>query len=125
MWRKGKIAEFMRYCFVGGIAAAIHYAVYYILQFYMNVNLAYTIGYAVSLTVNFFLTSYVTFRAAPSLKRAFGFGGSHLLNYLNHIWLFNLFLYLGLSRAIAPIAVLAIVVPVNFVFLRWVFKRAK
>lgn len=96
MWRKGKIAEFMRYCFVGGIAAAIHYAVYYILQFYMNVNLAYTIGYAVSLTVNFFLTSYVTFRAAPSLKRAFGFGGSHLLNYLNHIWLFNLFFISGL-----------------------------
>src|SRR3712207_8677676 len=28
-------------------------------SFYMNVNLAYNIGYAVSLTVNFFLTSYV------------------------------------------------------------------
>ena len=51
MWRKGKIAEFMRYCFVGGIAAAIHYAVYYILQFYMKVNLDYTIGYALTLTV--------------------------------------------------------------------------
>ena len=55
-----------------------------------NLNIAYTIGYVTSFICNFFLTSYFTFRSNPSLKRALGFGGSHLVNYLIHMGLFKL-----------------------------------
>lgn len=118
-----KILEFARFCTVGAIAAGIHYGIYYFLQQYINLNIAYTIGYGVSFICNFFLTSYLTFRSGPSFKKAMGFSGSHLLNYLNHMLLFNLFLYMGVSKEIAPIFVLAIVVPINFLLLRWVFKH--
>lgn len=120
---KEKILEFVRFCTVGVIAAAIHYGIYYLLQRYINLNIAYTIGYIFSFICNFFLTSYLTFRSKPSLKKAIGFGGSHILNYVNHMLLFNLFLYMGISKEMAPIVVLAIVVPINFLLLRWVFKH--
>lgn len=82
---KSKRYQFIRYCTVGTLAAGIHYGVYYLLQEYemTNLNIAYTIGYVTSFICNFFLTSYFTFRSNPSLKRALGFGGSHLVNYLN------------------------------------------
>ena len=81
---KSKRYQFIRYCTVGTLAAGIHYGVYYLLQEYemTNLNIAYTIGYVTSFICNFFLTSYFTFRSNPSLKRALGFGGSHLVNYL-------------------------------------------
>ena len=88
-------------------------------------NMAYTIGYATSFICNFFMTSYFTFRSNPSLKKALGFGGSHLVNYLIHMGLFNLFLFLDVNQEIAPLFVLAVAVPVNFVMLRFVFKHKK
>lgn len=120
---KDKIYEFLRFCTVGTIAAGLHYGIYCLLQRYIEVNIAYTIGYLLSLICNFFLTSYITFRKSPSAKKAAGFGFSHLVNYLLHILLFNAFLQIGIPRLMAPIFVLMIAVPTNFVLLRWVFKH--
>ena len=117
-----KLYEFVRFCVVGTVAAAIHYGVYYLLQMHINVNIAYTLGYAISLVCNFFMTSYLTFRTNPSKKKAFGFGLGHLFNYFLHMGLFNLYLYWGISKELAPVLVLAIAVPVNFLVLRFVFK---
>ena len=124
---KSKRYQFIRYCTVGSLAAGIHYGVYFVLQEYELVNLysAYTIGYATSFICNFFMTSYFTFRSNPSLKKALVFGGSHLVNYLIHMGLFNLFLFLDVNQEIAPLFVLAVAVPVNFVMLRFVFKHKK
>ena len=124
---KSKRYQFIRYCTVGSLAAGIHYGVYFVLQEYelVNLNIAYTIGYATSFICNFFMTSYFTFRSNTSLKKALGFGGSHLVNYLIHMGLFNLFLSLDVNQEIAPLFVLAVAVPVNFVMLRFVFKHKK
>lgn len=124
---KSKRYQFIRYCTVGSLAAGIHYGVYFVLQEYelVNLNIAYTIGYATSFICNFFMTSYFTFRSNPSLKKALGFGGSHLVNYLIHMGLLNLFLFLDVNQEIAPLFVLAVAVPVNFVMLRFVFKHKK
>lgn len=123
--KKDKVYEFMRFCIVGTIAASIHYGIYYVLQKYIEVNIAYTAGYVLSLICNFFLTSYITFRSTPSAGKAAGFGASHLVNYLLHIFLFNAFLYVGVPRLVAPIFVLMIAVPTNFILLRLVFKYKK
>ncbi len=120
-----KLLEFVRFCVVGVIAAGMHYGIYWVLQRYIPLNIAYTVGYLVSFVANFFLTAALTFRSAPSVKKAIGFGGSHLVNYLNHIVLFNLFLHLGVSKALAPLLVLCIAVPVNFLLVRLVFKSNK
>ena len=82
MDKKETFGQIVRFGIVGTTAAAIHYGVYWLLQHFIEVNIAYTV-------------------------------------------LFNFFLWLGLSRAVAPLAVLAIAVPANFIMVRFVFKHFK
>ena len=123
MKTKPLVKEFIRFGVVGVLATALHYGIYYFLQSFINVNVAYTTGYVISFIVNFYLTSYFTFGTTPSWKKLVGMGGAHLVNYLLHIILLNVFLYLGVSKAWAP--VFAIAIPVNFLFVRFVFKHKK
>lgn len=118
-----RFPEFIRFVIVGVLATALHYGIYFLLQRFVNVNIAYTLGYALSFIANFYLTAYFTFGKKPSWSKALGFGGVHLFNYLLHIGLLNTFLWLGLSKTLAPIPVFAIAIPVNFLLVRFVFKR--
>ena len=56
-------------------------------------------------------------------RNGIGFGGAHLFNYCLHIVLLNFFLWVGLSRELAPLGVYAIAVPTNFFVVRFVFKH--
>ena len=107
MKTKPLVKEFIRFGVVGVLATALHYGIYYFLQSFINVNVAYTTGYVISFIVNFYLTSYFTFGTTPSWKKLVGMGGAHLVNYLLHIILLNVFLYLGVSKAWAPVPVFA------------------
>lgn len=118
-----QLPEFIRFVLVGTFATALHYGLYFLLQRIINVNIAYTLGYALSFITNFYLTARFTFGKKPSWGKAFGFGGAHLVNYLLHIVLLNLALWVGISQTLAPIPVFAIAIPINFLLVRFVFKR--
>lgn len=113
----------IRFAIVGGLATAIHYGVYLLLQLWIWPWLAYTLGYAFSFVVNYMLTNYFTFRTRPSAKNGAGFVFSHVVNYGLHIGLLELFLYVGVPNEWAPIPVFAIVIPVNFFLLRYFFVK--
>lgn len=121
------LSEIIRFGMVGALATALHYGIYYLLWRYagFNENIAYTVGYALSFVANFYLSAYFTFRSRPSWKRAGGFGGAHLVNYLLHICLLNLFLWLGIPEEWAPLPVFSIAIPVNFLLVRLVFKSRR
>lgn len=125
MIKKEIIREAMRFGIVGIAATALHYGIYYLLQPCINVNIAYTTGYVLSFIANFYLTSYFTFDTKPSWKKLMGMGGAHIINYLLHIALLNVFLFMGITKAWAPIPVFAIAIPVNFLLVRFVFKHKK
>lgn len=122
MKRLKQLPEFVRFVMVGIFATALHYGLYFVLQRVINVNIAYTLGYALSFIANFYLTAYFTFGRKPSWRKAFGFGGAHLCSYLLHMGLLNLSLD-GIPKPLAPIPVFAIAIPVNFLLVRFVFKR--
>lgn len=115
--------EIVRFGIVGVIATAIHYGVYLLCSLVMPVNIAYTIGWIVSLGCNFFLSARFTFRKDMSVYRAGGFIGSHVVNYLMHMGLFNLFLWMGIGPVYAPLLVYAVVIPINFILVRFVFTK--
>lgn len=117
------LLEFIRFALVGILATALHYGLYYLLQTLINVNIAYATGYLLSFIVNFYLTAYFTFGTRPSWKKAVGFSGAHLVNFLIHMLLLNLFLWAGISQTWAPLPVFAIAIPVNFILIRFVFKH--
>lgn len=115
--------ELIRFGIVGVVATAIHYGVYWLLMHWIQVTIAYSIGYVVSFFGNFLLTSYFTFRKPATVKKGLGFGVAHGVNYLLHVFFLHLFLWLGVSKSMAPIPVFAIVIPINFLLVRCVFKK--
>ena len=121
--RKDIGSEFVRFAVVGVTATGVHYAVYWLLQHVLNVNVAYTAGYLAGFVLNFYLTARFTFRTRPSWTKLFGMGAAHAVNYGLHLALLNLFLWVGLSNERAPLPVFAIAVPMNFLLVRFVFKR--
>ena len=125
MNKRKVIGEIIRFGLVGGLCTVLHYALYYLLQRYIDVNIAYTMGYVLSFIANFYLTARFTFGTAPSWRRLFGMGGAHAVNYVLHIVLLNLFLGMGVPQAWAPLPVFAIAIPVNFILVRFVFKNKR
>lgn len=123
IFSKETVNQLIRFGLVGVFATLFHYFIYWILQHWINVNVAYTIGYALSFICNFFLTSYFTFKKEATVKRGIGFSGAHLFNYLFQMVLLNIFISIGLSNTLAPIPVYMIAVPVNFIIIKKVFKK--
>lgn len=109
----------------------------------LTLTITYSIGYIVSFIGNYILSLKWTFRTEGSVKKGLGFAFSHAVNYGMHIGLLNLFLYLGVGgltvrclqavvpwlvemfpilghgEDIVPFAVYVIVVPVNFLLVRF------
>lgn len=115
----------MRFGVTGVISSLIHYAVYCVVIRWMGAATSYTIGYLVGLICNYVLTTFFTFQRHPSLCNALGFVSSHIINYILEIALLELFLWCGASELLAPVWVMIIVVPVNFLLLRYVFVNTK
>lgn len=120
-----RVMQFIRFCIIGTCAAAVHYGIYFLLQYWINLNIAYTAGYVISFVGNYFLTNYFTFRTRPSWGKFIGFAGSHGLNYLLHIILFNIFLWAGVHKLIAPPLVMLVAMLAQFSVLRIVFTWNK
>jgi len=115
--------EFIRFIIVGLLATALHYGIYRLLILFIPTNPAYATGYILSFLFNFFLSSHFTFKKKPTVKKGLGFGLSHLVNFTLQMVLLNVFLFLGLSEAWAPIPVYCICVPVNFLLVKYVFSK--
>ena len=116
------LREAIRFCIVGVLATIVHYGIYLLLKGVINVSVAYTIGYVISFIGNFVLTNVYTFKTQATAKKGIGFVICHVINYLLHIGLLNVFIWMGVPSSIAPISVYCIVVPVNFLLVRKVVK---
>lgn len=117
--------EIIRFCIVGTLATGIHYGIYLLLKQFILVWLAYSIGYAISFVFNFYLTSVFTFKEKATVRKGIGFIFSHLVNYILHILFLSLFIWMGVAEDYAPILVYMIVIPINFLLVRFVFKSKK
>lgn len=117
--------EMMRFVVVGVAATAIHYGVYFVLRYGIDAHVAYAVGYFVSFVFNYVMSARFTFKKTASVKNGVGFGLAHVCNFLLQMGLLSLFLWLGVSEAIAPLPVYCIAVPVNFMMVRLVFRKLK
>lgn len=121
--RKQDLGEIIRFAIVGMTATAIQYGVYFLLLTYLNETLANTVGYLVSFVCNFIMTTYFTFQVKPDKKKAGGFALSHLVNWTLQSVFLNIFLWLGVPKEWAPLPMFAVCVPINFLLVRYFFKR--
>ena len=121
--QREKLGEVLRFGVVGVLATLIQYAVYWVLIHWLNPSLSMTIGYIISFAFNFLASTRYTFRVKANARRGAGFALSHGVNWLLQMLTLNLFLWLGVSKQWAPIPMFCICVPVNFLLVRFFFKR--
>jgi len=122
---KTLMREAMRFAIVGVGATAVHYGIYLALQFFINASIAFAVGYFISFLFNYILSARFTFKRTTTKRNGIGFCLAHAFNFLLQLGLLNLFLWLGISKSIAPLPVYCIAVPVNFLVVRFVFKGRK
>ena len=131
MDKKIILIEFVKFGVVGTIATGLHYLIYFLLSKFVFIdtkiytNIAYAIGYLISWFFNLYATAYFTFKTNLSVKKGVGFAVSHGVNFILHIVLLNLLLWLSINKLIAPVIVYCIVIPINFLLVRTVFKNIK
>ena len=118
-----RLGEMIRFGVVGVIATLIQFAVYWLLIRWLNPSVSMTIGYGVSLVFNYLASTYFTFRVKASARRGAGFLFSHGVNYLLQMVTLNFFLWLGVSKELAPIPMFCVCVPMNFLLVRFFLKR--
>ena len=70
-----QIPEFLRFVMVGLFATGLHYGIYFVLQKFIQVNVAYTLGYVLSFVANFYLTAYFTFGQPLPGRKLLASGG--------------------------------------------------
>lgn len=120
------IFQFFRFGIVGFIATIISYTIYIILEkIGLQYNIAYTLGYIISFCFNYIASTYFTFRTNINAKKGLKFTFAHGFNYLLQMILLNIFIYIGISKALSPIFVYAISIPVNFLIVRVALKDKK
>lgn len=115
--------EVVRFGLVGVFATAFHYGLYLLLRLVILADVAYALGYFISFVANFYLTARFTFGTAPSWRKFWGMSGAHGVNFLLHLGLFRLFRYAGIPEVYVPFPVYAVAIPVNFLLVRFVFKK--
>ena len=120
---KNKFGEIVRFIIVGSSAAAIQYATYLLLIYWLQPLIANTIAYLISFTFNYIASTHYTFRVKSTTKRGAGFVFSHIINYLLQSGCLKLFLWLGFSKQIALIPMFAICVPINFLLVRFFLRK--
>lgn len=113
----------------------------------LGITLTYAAGYAVSFVANYVVSLRWTFKTRGSVSKGLGFAFSHLVNAGLHLlllnffraigtgdalsmlliwltpWLVDLLPVLGRPESLLPLPVYVIVVPVNFLMVRFFLKR--
>lgn len=122
---KADFWRFVRFGITGCLAEGVHYGVYLLALLWLNPGVSYTIGYLVAMVFNYIMTTFFTFRRRPSGGNIAGFAASHALNYSLELGLLYAGMWLGLCEHWAGLVAMTVVVPINFLILRFVFIRKK
>ena len=121
--QRQKLGEVVRFGIVGVLATLLQYAIYTVLLLWCSPSLSMTVGYILSFIFNFIASTRFTFKVETNARHGAGFALSHVVNYLLQMATLNFFLWIGVSKTLAPIPMFCICVPVNFVLVRFYLKK--
>ena len=121
--QRQKLGEVVRFGIVGVLATLLQYAIYTVLLLWCSPSLSMTVGYILSFIFNFIASTRFTFKVETNARHGAGFALSHVVNYLLQMATLNFFLWIGVSKTLAPIPMFCICVPVIFVLVRFFLKK--
>ena len=129
-----KYRSAVRFVLVGALGTGLQYGIYYLLlgvfqtkwpEIALLTSLAFTVGYVIEMVVNYFLTSFYTFKKRPSWKNAGGFLFGRALNYGIQLLLLNVLIWLHMSEEWAGIVAIMLESVINYFVLRPFYKDKK
>lgn len=124
------ILQFISFGIVGASNTVISFGVYYLLLWlHVDYRIASTAGFLLSVANAWFWSSHFVFRPRAggghthkknTIMKIYGaYGVTYLLNMGLLMWLVSI----GVSKLIAPILILFVTMPLNFLFNKfWVFR---
>ena len=128
-----KYRSAVRFVLVGALGTGVQYGIYYLLlmifQHYwpevsVLTSVAFTVGFVIEMVLNYFLTSFYTFKKSPSWKNAGGFLVGRAINYGVQILFLNILIWLSMSEEIAGIVAIILAGIINY-FMLVPFFRTK
>ena len=121
--KENTIGEIVRFCTTGVVSTVASYFFYYVLLRWLNPTLSFTVSYLIAMFINYLMTTAFTFKVKANKKNAIGFVISNAINYGLCALFLNIFIWVGISKKLAPIPMYAVCVPINFLIVRSVMKK--
>lgn len=114
---------FPRYLIAGALNTGLTYLLYLGLLFLMPYIWAYSLTYVAGIASGYMLNARWVFKQAPNLRTAAVYPLSYGFNYLLGVaMLWFLVETLNLPKEIAPLVVVALSVPIIYIFTKTIFK---
>ena len=121
--------QFIRFCIVGLFCFIIDNSVFMLMrgQFGLSRDAAHASGFLISLSINYLLTIYWTFRTNYSVQNVVGIVGAHLFNFVVvRRGLLSLFVtQFGMNETFAYPTMVLISAVINYLVIRTVVKYTR
>ena len=118
-------SEFAKFCIVGVICTIIDASVFYETHETIGYRMAMVLGFVVSISVNYLLNIFWSFRVKPSVKNALGTISAHCFNIfvvrMCLMWLFVDCILLPDSVAYIPTLMISTIT--NFLVIHYVVHK--
>lgn len=119
--------EFMAFLIIGGINTVNGVVFAYLYSIFLAVNTAFILGYLTSLTISYFLNSFIAFNEKLALPKYLKFCISYIPNFaIQNSVVLIFYNFLGWHKLAAFILAAVIGVPVTFLLIKfYAFGRGK
>ncbi|QXI21348.1 GtrA family protein [Pseudomonas iranensis] len=118
--------KFVRFLLTGGLNTALTYILYLALLSFLPYIWSYSISYVCGIFLAFLLSRFFVFKEHQGLKSALLFPFVYLAQYILGVFIVWLWVKkLSLPDYLAPLAAIALTLPLTFVLSRLVFVKGR
>jgi putative flippase GtrA len=112
--------EFARYVFFGCVNTVLTYLIYLVCLRFMTYRAAYTVTFVCGIFISYFFNTQFVFKKELRMMKALQFGFIYLMQYFVGLGLLSILVeVVHLSKLVAPVLLIFLIVPTNY----WLNRR--
>ena len=123
-WLQSRVRPMWHFILVGAVNTGGTYAIYVIADQFVRFEIAYTISFACGVLFSLVATSGFVFRVRLRWRSMIAYPTFYVLSYLVGLRLVVvLVMHWHINEAIAPLLVLFVMIPLNYLVARFIFLQ--
>ena len=112
------------FLFGGVLNTALTYAIYLLLNYFTDYRISYFISYLIGIIFAFYYNSKYVFNAPFSWKLIFQYPAIYIIQYIASALLLAILVdIISIDQSIAPLIVIAVMVPFSYLLNEFIFKN--